>query len=554
MPEKIFIGVAWPYANGSLHLGQFVSSQLPADILARYHRMRGDRVLMVSGSDQHGTPITVRAEKEGRTPQEVVDQFHREFLEDWERLGITWDLYTTTGTENHYRVTQDMFLRLLERGYIYKGTMELPYDPQVRRFLPDRYVEGICPFCSFDGARGDQCDNCGRTLDPVQLVNPRSRLTGATPEIRESEHFFLRLTAFEDRLREWIAKQTHWRKNVLNFSLGMLNEGLKDRAITRDIDWGVPVPLAGFEDKRIYVWFDAVIGYLSASKEWAQARGEPDAWREFWQDPSCRHYYFVGKDNIVFHTIIWPTMLMGYGDLNLPYDVAASQYLTMSGSKASTSRNWAIWVPEFLSRYDPDPLRYALTAGMPETSDADFTWADFVRRNNDELVATWGNLAHRVLTMTYRNFDGQVPAPGELEDGDRRLLDRAASMLDDVGREISACHFRAAVGTAMAFAQESNVYLNATAPWKAIQADRQAAARALYTALCAVNALKVALAPVVPFSAERLHAGLGFDGSLQDTGWRFVRLEPGQRLREPEPLYKKLDPSVVEEEEARLGV
>ncbi len=546
MPEKIFIGVAWPYANGSLHLGQFVSSQLPADILARYHRLRGDRVLMVSGSDQHGTPITVRADKDGVSPQEIVDRFHGEFLENWRQLGISWDCYTITGTPNHHAVTQDVFLHLLENGWLYKDTMELPYDPEAGRFLPDRYVEGTCPYCGFDGARGDQCDNCGRTLDPDQLLEPRSRISGARPEFRDSEHFFLKLSAFEDRLREWISAQTHWRKNVINFSLGMLNEGLKDRAITRDIDWGVPVPVPGFESKRIYVWFDAVIGYLSAAKEWAQERGEPEAWRDFWQDPACRHYYFVGKDNIVFHTIIWPTMLMGYGDLDLPYNVAATQYLTMSGSKASTSRNLAIWVPDVLARYDPDALRFGLAASMPETSDTDFGWADLVRRNNDELVATWGNLAHRVLTMVYRNFDGRVPEPGELDANDRRIMDGAPAVLETVGHEIDAARFRAAVGGAMAYAQEVNGYLNATAPWQTIKEDRQAAARSLYTALCAVNALKVALAPVVPFSSERLHTDLGFEGSLDDAGWAFVPVPPGQRLREPEPLFKKLDPVEAE--------
>jgi methionyl-tRNA synthetase len=319
-------------------------------------------------------------------------------METWERLGISWDLYTTTGTENHKQVTQDIFLTLLDKGHIFKQSMPLPYCPNDRRFLPDRYVEGICPHCGYDGARGDQCDNCGKTINAAELLNMRCRICGTTPEIRESEHFFLRLSAFNEPLKAWLGGKSHWRKSVFNWTMGILTEGLQDRAITRDIDWGVPIPLEGYPSKRIYVWFEAVIGYLSAAKEWAQTRGEPEAWRDFWQDSEARAYYFIGKDNIPFHTLIWPAMLMGCGDLNLPYDVPANQYLTVRGAKASTSRNLAVWVPDYLSRYDPDPLRYHLSAIMPETSDSDFTWADFVRRNNDELVATWGNLVHRVLT------------------------------------------------------------------------------------------------------------------------------------------------------------
>jgi methionyl-tRNA synthetase len=551
--EKIFIGVAWPYANGSLHTGQIVGAYLPADIFARYHRAAGNRVLMVSGSDQHGTPITVRAEQEGRSPQEVASRFHQEFVECWERLGITWDLYTTTGTDNHARVTHDIFLALLDKGHIHKESMPLPYCPSDRRFLPDRYVEGTCPYCGYDGARGDQCDNCGKTINAAELLNMRCRICGATPEIRRSEHFFLRLTAFNEPLKAWLADKGHWRKSVLNWTLGILTEGLQDRAITRDIDWGVSIPLEGYQAKRIYVWFEAVIGYLSAAKEWAQNGGDPEAWREFWQDEAAKAYYFIGKDNIPFHTLIWPAMLMGYGGLNLPYDVPANQYLTVRGAKASTSRNLAVWLPDYLSRYDPDPLRYHLSVTMPETSDSDFTWADFVRRNNDELVATWGNLVHRVLTFTYRHFDGAVPPPVQPDESDRRLLTRAQEALTQVGQEIALCHFRAGLGAAMAMAQEVNRYLEEKSPWKIIQEDRPRAATALHAAIGAINGLKVALYPYMPFTCQRLHSYLGFTGDVADGGWRFVVPQPGQRLAKPEALFKKLDPSIVEEEEARLG-
>jgi methionyl-tRNA synthetase len=553
MPETIFIGVAWPYANGPLHQGQIVGSFLPADILARYHRLRGDRVLMVSGSDQHGTPITVRAEHEGRTPQEVVDQYHQSFLESLDWLGISMDLFTTTGTAIHRQAVHAIFNKLRDQGDIFRDMMQLPYCPNDDRFLPDRYVEGTCPHCGFEQARGDECENCGRSLDAIELIGPGCKLCGSPAEMRESEHYFLRLSGYSDRLREWIAGKEHWRTNVVKFTLGILDEGLRDRAITRDLEWGIDVPGQALgPDKRIYVWFENVIGYLSASREWAQRSGEPDAWRPFWEDPDSRSYYFIGKDNIFFHTISWPMEIMAYGGLNLPYDVPANQFMNFGGSKASTSRGTAVFIPELIGRYDADALRYYLAAIMPETADSDFTWHDFVARTNNELVATWGNLAHRALTFTYRNFDGRAPEPGELDDRSRALLERAEAMLDEVGREIGACHFRAGLRAAMALAQETNRYLDETAPWKSIKEDRAAAARSLYTALCAVNTLKVALWPYVPFSSERLHGYLGFDGGLADHGWKAVRPEPGQPLREPQPLFAKMEAEIAEREEARL--
>ena len=559
MTEKILVCVAWPYANGSLHTGQIVGAYLPADIFARYHRTLGNSVAMVSGSDMHGTPITVRAEQEGRTAAEVANQFHEEFLETWDRLGIQWELYTTTSTENHAKVTQDIFLRLHEKGDIYLQTMKLPYCTVEQRFLLDRYVEGACPICGDENARGDQCDNCGNVLDPVDLKDPRCKFDGSTPELRDSEHFFLRLSAYGDDLKRWLSHgKDHWRKNVLNFSLGVLQQGLQDRSITRDLEWGIPIPLEGYESKRIYVWFENVIGYLSATKEFAQRSGEPEAWREFWQDPDCRSYYFIGKDNIFFHTLSWPAELMSYSQAtgetyNLPYDVPANQFQTLRGSKASTSRQMAVFLPDFLSRYDPDLLRYYLAATMPETSDSDFTWADFVARNNNELVATWGNLVNRVLTMTYRNFDGRVPDPGTLDARCEALLERTEAALVEAGEHLGACRFRAGLSTAMALAQEANKFLDETAPWKALPDDRASAARSLYTALCAVNGLKVAFAPYVPFSSERLHGYLGFDTPLIEGGWKLTRLAPGQPLREPAPLFTKLEPELVEAEEQRLA-
>ena len=558
LPERIFIGVAWPYANGPLHLGHVAGCYLAADIFARYHRIKGNQVLMVSGSDSHGTPITVRAEQEGATPEEILNRYHPQFLDTWERLGITFDLFTTTHTENHQRVTHDIFSKLMDGGYIYKESMLLAYCPDCSRFLPDRYVNGGCPHCGFERARGDQCDSCGRTLDPIDLVNARCILSGTSPEFRDSEHFFLRLSAFQEPLLEWVEKQTHWRPNVLNFTRRFLESGLKDRAITRDLDWGVPIPIEGYDQKRIYVWFEAVIGYLSAAVEWAHLAGNDEGWKDFWQDERTRSYYFIGKDNIPFHTIIWPAMLMGYGGLNLPYDVPSNEFLSLEGRKFSTSENWAVWVPDYLDRYDPDPLRYLLSINMPESGDTDFSWGEFVRRNNEELVATYGNLVNRVLSFTYRNFDGKVPSPGPEREQDRELLEAARSVMENVDEDLRDCHFKSAIGRAFTLAQRTNRYLDAQAPWQAIKTDRESAATTLYTSVRVLNCLKMALFPFLPFSSQRVHEFLGLDGNAEAGSWDYERLigeiEGGNPLRPPAPLYTKLDPQAVDEEIQRLGV
>ena len=563
MSENILVCVAWPYANGPIHHGQMGGAYLPADIFARYHRIKGNRVAMVSGSDSHGTPITVRADAEGRSAEELVAEFHRSILDSWEGMGIAFDTFTTTMTDNHRDVTYDLLTKLDANGYLFRQKQTLLYDPVGKRFLPDRYVEGTCPHCDYEMARGDQCDNCGRQLDATDLIDPRSKTTGATPEPRESEHYFMKLTAFEQPLTDWLSEgKEHWRAHVINFTRGMLREGLIDRSLTRDLDWGIPLPPGGFknagplpdaENKRIYVWFEAVIGYLSATVEWAQTRGEPEAWKEFWQGPDARIYNFIGKDNVPFHTVIWPAILLGAGDLNLPYDVPANQYITMSGSKASTSQNWAVWINDYLTRYDPDALRYALAAQMPENADSDFSWGEFLRRNNDELVATWGNLVNRTLTFTVRNFDATVPDPGPLTPESTHLLDRARSTLDDVGASIEAVHLRQGLQQAFALAQDANRYLDQTAPWQAIKEDRQAAAQALYTTLNVITALRTALAPYLPFSCDRLNGYLGAEASIEDQGWQVHALTPGAPLGKPEPLFRKLEPSIVEEEEARLG-
>ena len=552
MTERILIAVAWPYANGPLHLGHITGAYLPADIFARYHRLKGNEVLMVSGSDQHGTPITIRAEQESTTPQKIASKYHQQFLDCWEKLGISFDLFTTTDTANHAQVTHDIFLALLSKNYIYRDKMLQAYCPKCQRSLPDRYLEGTCPYCGFPKARGDECDECGKPLNSSELKNLHCYLCSTPVRFESSEHFFLRLSAFQDKLEAWIKEQPHWRRNVLSTTWKFLDEGLKDRAITRDLDWGISIPQSGFEHKRIYVWFEAVIGYLSASKEWAKLRGDDLAWRPFWQDET-KSFYFLGKDNIFFHTLVWPAILMGYGGLNLPYNVPANEFLTIEGRKFSTSRGWAVWLLDYLERYEPDPLRYALAVNMPETGDSDFSWREFFRRNNNELVATYGNLAHRILTFAYRNFDGAVPTPGELDERSQGLLYKSELALANVDKLLYHCNFKRALGEAMSLAQEANRYLDEQAPWRTIKEKRQASAKSVYTTLSVLSALKTILYPFLPFSSRKLHSFLGFDGSVEGAGWKFQSLPPGQELRQPQPLFAKLDDSIISQEISQLG-
>ncbi len=554
MPERIFIGAAWPYANSSLHLGHVAGAYLPADIFARYHRVKGNDVLFVSGSDQHGTPVTVRADEEGTTPEAVVRRYHTQFLESFTGLGISFDLYTTTGTENHRQTVQEFFLRLLERGYIYEKTMSMPYCLISNRFLPDRYVEGTCPNCGFRPARGDQCESCGRPMDPKDLKGIVCRRHGDEPVFRDTEHFFLKLSAFEKQLIEWVSGQAHWRGNVRNFTSQYLAGGLHDRSITRDLEWGVPIPVPGYDDKRIYVWFEAVIGYLSASKEWARSQGSPDAWRRFWYD-DVKSYYFIGKDNIPFHTIVWPAQLMGYDPrMKLPYDVPANEFLNLEGMKFSKSRNWAVWVPDYLEEFQPDPLRYVLSINMPETGDTDFTWREFIRRNNDELVATYGNLVNRVLSFTYRACDGRTPEPSAQPDaGSQSLIARAEQTVQDVDRLIAACRFKDGIKAAMDLAREANRYLEEQAPWKRVKTDVQGARNALYTGMVVISALKTVLYPYLPFSLEKVHQYLGFEGTASGAGWALRRPRAGTPLAKPEPLFAKLDEEAISEKMASAG-
>lgn len=590
MTENILVCTAWPYANGDLHIGHLAGAYLPPDIFARYHRLKGNNVLMVSGSDSHGTPITIRADAEGVSARELFERFHLSFLETFQKIGCSYDLFTHTDTENHHRVSQDIFTACLNNGYLYKHIEQQFYSEAEGRFLPDRYIEGICPNCGFDGARGDQCDNCKKLLEPTDLINPRSKIDGSTPVLRETEHFYLDLPRLTESLLAYLNEaKEHWRPSVINFSVQYVKDGLKGRPITRDLDWGIPIPLEGYQDKRIYVWFEAVIGYFSASIEWAKNVGQPEEWKTWWYRPESKTYYFIGKDNIPFHTIIWPAELMATGRhlyeedqskfLNLPYDVPANEYLSMEGKKLSTSRNWAIWAPDLLERFDPDPVRFYLTAIAPETRDTDFTFEDLVRRNNDELVAAWGNLVNRVLGFAYKRYEGKVPVPGPqgLDEADRQILAEVEAGFDSVGELLAGVKLKAALEETLRLTRTTNVYLDGKAPWKAIKDNPAAAGTSIYVALRVIDNLKILFAPFLPHTCQLLHQYLGYDGQLfgrqftqtfaekerqhvalcydnsQATGrWERSQLAPGQLLREPAPLFKKLEPEVAEQEIVRL--
>ncbi len=607
--SHVLAAVAWPYANGPRHIGHVSGFGVPSDVFSRYMRMAGYDVLMVSGTDEHGTPIQVQADKEGVSPRELADRYNRVIVQDLYGLGLSYDLFTRTTTGNHYAVVQELFEGLHRNGYIVAKTTLGAISPSTGRTLPDRYIEGTCPICGYDSARGDQCDNCGNQLDPVDLINPRSKINGEPPRFVETEHFFLDLPAVAQALSNWLDTRDGWRPNVLRFSRNLLDD-LQPRAITRDLEWGVPIPLEGWrdrQDKRIYVWFDAVIGYLSASIEWARRSGDPDAWRQWWSadgaGKDAQAYYFMGKDNIVFHSVIWPALLLGYsgegdrggepgelGRLNLPTEVVSSEFLTMEGRKFSSSRQVVIYVRDFLERYDADALRYFIAVAGPENQDTDFTWAEFLRRNNDELVAGWGNLVNRSISMAAKNF-GSIPPAGEPTAADRALLDTARSAFTTVGALIANHRQKQAITEAMRVVAAANKYLSEQAPWKLKDptpmggvagsgiSQRDRMGTILHTALQAVSDCNTLLTPFLPHSAQKIHELLGGTGihapmpeirEVADldggpaypvlTGdysagarWESTPIEAGRELRAPKPVFRKLDPSIVDEELARLA-
>jgi methionyl-tRNA synthetase len=602
----VLSAVAWPYANGPRHIGHVAGFGVPSDVFSRYMRMAGHDVLMVSGTDEHGTPILVAADEQGVMPKDLADKNNAIIVQDLVDLGLSYDLFTRTTTGNHYRVVQEMFTTVLANGYMVEQTTKGAVSPSTGRTLPDRYIEGTCPICGYGEARGDQCDNCGNQLDPTDLINPRSKINGETPSFVETQHFFLDLPALAGALQEYLGGREAsgtWRPNVIKFSLNLV-EDLRPRAMTRDIDWGIPVPVDGWRDnptKRMYVWFDAVIGYLSASIEWARRKGAPERWREWWNDPEALSYYFMGKDNIVFHSVIWPAELLAYdgrgdrggepgpyGDLQLPTEVVSSEYMTMESRQFSTSRGHVILVGDMLARYQPDALRYFICAAGPETSDADFTWADFVQRTNSELVAGWGNLVNRTATMIAKSF-GSIPPAGPLEPVDEELLAVVRGGFETVGDLIRRQRLRAAIAEAMRVVGEVNKYLTATEPYKMKdESQRERLGTVLHVAAQCVLDCNTLLAPFLPFSANRVwltYGGKGvfmpmpviehvedldpddgaYPGSLHVypiiTGdysatprWESRPVTVGAKVEKPTPIFTKLDPSVVDEERARLGV
>ena len=602
----ILSAVAWPYANGPRHIGHVAGFGVPSDVFSRYMRMAGHDVLMVSGTDEHGTPILVAADEEGLSARELADRNNRLIVEDLVALGLSYDLFTRTTAGNHYHVVQDMFTTVRDNGYMVQQVTRSAISPSTGRTLPDRYIEGTCPICGAEGARGDQCDTCGNQLDPTDLISPRSRINGETPEFVETTHWFLDLPALAQALGAWLDEREAsgtWRPNVIKFSQNLLGD-IRPRAMTRDIDWGIPVP--GWEDqptKRLYVWFDAVIGYLSASIEWARRTGDPEAWRKWWNDPQALSYYFMGKDNIVFHSQIWPAELLGYngqgaaggepgrlGVLNLPTEVVSSEFLTMEGKKFSSSHGIVIYVRDFLERYQADALRYFICAAGPETADADFTWAEFVRRTNGELVAGWGNLVNRTASMIHKRF-GQIPEPAELEDIDRALLDAVEAGFASVGDLIAQHRQKAALGEAMRLVGEANKYVADTQPFKLKGEDPATQARlatVLHTLAQAVTDLNLMLSPFLPHAAndvDRVLGGSGriapmprieevaeldpeylpeaFDGrtgypiitgDYQDAPtWGRHPVTVGTPVAKPTPVFTKLDESIVDAELARYA-
>ncbi|MBN1540091.1 MAG: methionine--tRNA ligase [Candidatus Thermoplasmatota archaeon] len=552
--KKVFIGAAWPYANGPLHLGHIAGCLLPADIYARYCRLMGYDTLFVSGSDMHGTPIMVTADRLGLTPEEVAEKNHASILKTIEDLGISYDLYTKTHTEHHFQVVQEIFLGLLEKGWIDRKTDVAPYCPVCGKFMPDRYIEGTCPFCKFGEARGDQCDGCGKVLDASELLLPRCRICGSSPEFRETEHFYLLLSKLEPMVREFVdLRKDEWRTNTRNNTENFLREGLRDRAITRDLTWGVPIPLEGFEDKRIYVWFEAVCGYLSASKLHSKIVQRPGLWEDYWKDPECRHYYFLAKDNIPFHTIIWPAILAGYGGLNLPYDIPSNEFLQWDGSQFSKSRGHGITVNDFLEDYPVDPLRFYLSLNMPEKGDSNFDLGEFVQKNNTELLGALGNYLHRVVTFIKNNF-GEVPRRGELTPDDVKMLTTAEELYRSALSSMEKVRLKEGITILMSLVNEGNRYFNGQAPWKLIKEDMQRCSTVLNVALSVGKIIMYGMYPYIPHAAARWFAMMGTTGP-EDNEWNeaLVPFREGMKLGMPSPLFSRLEVDTAKEEQTSNG-
>ncbi len=553
---KYLVTSALPYANGPIHLGHLAGAYLPADIFVRYCRLKKRDVIYMCGTDEHGVPITITAEKQGKTPQEVVDYYYQDIKESFEKFGMSFDNFSRTSRKVHHETAQDFFLTLYNKGYMEKKSIQQFYCEHDRMFLADRYIEGTCPYCGAEGARGDQCESCGKWLEPTQLIEPRCKICGNTPVIKETFHYFFKLSQFQPKLEAWINSKKHWRENVVNFCKNWFKEGLEDRAVTRDLSWGVPVPLEEAKDKVLYVWFEAPIGYISATKEWAQKIGDPDRWKDYWLDTeNTKLIHFIGKDNIVFHALIFPAVLMGYEGYVLPDNVPANEFLNLEGNKLSTSRNYAVWLRDYLQKFEPDSLRYCLAINMPETRDADFSWREFQARHNNELADILGNFVNRTFTFVKKYFDGKVPPRGELNELDKELIDHMKRSGEAVGQLLDNFQFKEATRRFMDLARFANKYFNDSEPWKTRKNDPERCATTLNLCVQATYNLAILMEPFLPFSAEKIWKMLNLPGSVHQANWDDIgtlAIADNHPLGTIEILYRKIEDAEIEAEIQRL--
>jgi len=546
---KILVTSALPYANGEIHLGHLAGAYLPADIYTRYQRLKGRDVIYICGTDEHGVPVTISAEKQSKTPRQVVDQYYKSISESFKDFGMTFDNFSRTSLPLHHRLAQDFFLKIYEKGLIYPREIEQFYCERCKRFLPDRYIIGKCPKCGNDGARGDQCESCGHWLEPFELIEPRCLVCGDTPRKTRTKHWYFKLSQFQDKLGHWIDGKKGWKDTVLTFVHGWLREGLKDRPITRDLSWGVPVPLAEAQGKVLYVWFDAPIGYVSATIEWAEKQGKPDLWKDYWFDKETKLVHFIGKDNIVFHALIWPAMLMAYGDYVLPSDIPANQFLNLEGDKFSTSKDYAIWLPDYLKEFGPDPLRYALTRNAPESRDTDFTWRDFQAWHNNELADILGNFINRTVAFVKKYYNSSVPEASSFGERDNQMLAMLKKAPETIGDRIENFEFKGALQEVMRIAQEANRYFDHEEPWSTRKKDPAACARTIKVCMNIVTALSALTEPFLPFTAQRIRDMVRF----VPEGWDdAARPGSAKAIGETSILFEKISDDVIKVQVEKL--
>ena len=549
--KRILVTSALPYVNGPLHIGHIAGAYLPADIYVRYQRLKGRDVLYICGSDEHGVPITVTAEKEGIAPQDVVDRYHAMNKESFQQLGISFDHYSRTTLPLHHTTAQEFFKILYEKSDLIVKDAEQFFSETAKQFLPDRYVEGTCPHCHYDNARGDQCDNCGKWLEPKELINPHSKMDGSTPVLRKTQHWYLPMGRFAQVWKEWFDSK-EWKESVRNYCIGWYREGLGDRPITRDLHWGVPVPLKEAEGKVLYVWFDAPIGYISSTKEWALQLGDPDRWKTYWCDSETKMVHFIGKDNIVFHAILFPMILMEVGGYVLPEAIPANEYLTIEGRKISTSQNYAIWLKDYLCLFPPDPLRYTLAANAPETKDTDFSWSKFQSRNNDELADILGNFINRTLTFIHRYFEGKVPKTNTLDNMDRDMIKEVQTVHQELEELFEQFQIRNAVRRFMDICRSANKYFNDKAPWETRKTNFSSCETTLAICIQITQFLVVFMAPVLPFTSKKLRVILRMEEELRWDDIGKTNLPPGHVLGQPEILFSKIEDEIIAEEVQKL--